>query len=94
MTYAEAKHRIIVALPDDFLQDDGNRIALSMMEKALKQLEKQEDYFTKMFGKKEVTDIKTNIHEDVIKMETGVVTDKHGNVIKVETPLPEYLCTI
>ena len=51
MTYAEAKHRIIRALPDDFLQDDGNRIALNMMEKALEQLGEQEDYFLKMFGK-------------------------------------------
>lgn len=51
MTYAEAKHRIIRALPNDFLQDDGNKTALSMMEKALEQLGKQEDYFTKMFGK-------------------------------------------
>lgn len=31
---------------------------------------------------------------DVIKMETGVVTDKHGNVIKIETPPPEYLYTL
>ena len=52
MTYTEAKHWIIRALPDDFLQDDGNRTALNMMEKALEQLGKQEDYFTKMFGKK------------------------------------------
>lgn len=51
MTYVEVKHRIIRALPDDFLQDGGNRTALNMMEKALKQLEKQEDYFMKMFGK-------------------------------------------
>ena len=32
--------------------------------------------------------------EDVIKMETGVVTDKQGNVIKIETPQPEYLYTL
>ena len=51
MTYTEAKHRIIRALPDDFLQDNGNKTALTMMKKALEQLEKQEDYFTKMFGK-------------------------------------------
>ena len=52
MTYIEAKHRIIRKLPDDFLKDEGNRTALNMMEKALEQLGKQEDYFTKMFGKK------------------------------------------
>lgn len=51
MNYSEAKHRIIRKLPDDFLEDDGNRDALNMMEKALEQLGKQEDYFTKMFGK-------------------------------------------
>ena len=53
MTCAEAKHRIIRVLPDDFLQDDGNRTALTIMEKALERLEKQEDFFTKMFGKNE-----------------------------------------
>ena len=52
MTYIEAKHRIIRALPDDFLKDEGNRTALNMMEKELEQLGKQEDYFTKMFGKR------------------------------------------
>lgn len=50
MTYAEAEHRIIRMLPDDFLKDDGNREALYMMIKALEQCEKQEDYFKKMFG--------------------------------------------
>lgn len=52
MTYSEAKHRIIRALPDDFLQDEGNKTALNMMEKAFEQLESQEDFFKKMFGKK------------------------------------------
>lgn len=52
MTYTEAKHRIIRALPDDFLQDDSNKTALNMMEKAFEQLESQEDFFKKMFGKK------------------------------------------
>ena len=54
MNCAEAKHRIIRNLPEDFLKDEGNRTALNIMEKALEQLEKQEDYFTKMFGKKGV----------------------------------------
>ncbi len=52
MTYSEVKHRIIRALPDDFLQDEGNKTALNMMEKAFEQFESQEDFFKKKFGKK------------------------------------------
>lgn len=51
MSFTEVRHRIIRALPDNFLEDDGNRMAFSIMAKALEQLERQEDYFEKMFGK-------------------------------------------
>ena len=41
MTYAEAKHRIIRMLPDDFLKDDGNREALYMMDELFNKEEQQ-----------------------------------------------------
>jgi hypothetical protein len=42
MTYEEAKHRIIRVLPDDFLKNEENREALSLMGIALeKQIPKK-----------------------------------------------------
>ena len=43
MTYEEAKHRIIRALPNDFFQDEGNKIALNILESAFKIKEKEEN---------------------------------------------------
>ena len=42
MNYAEAKHRIIRKLPDDFLKDDGNRVALDIMENLFDVLDKDD----------------------------------------------------
>ena len=40
MTCIEAEHRIVRALPDDFLKDDGNRVALGMLDDAFNALER------------------------------------------------------
>lgn len=42
MNYTEAKHRIIRKLPDDFLEDDGNRDALNIMEDLFDLFERDE----------------------------------------------------
>ena len=42
MNYAEAKHRIIRKLPDDFLKDNGNREALDIMESLFDVLDKDD----------------------------------------------------
>lgn len=51
MTYAEAKHRIIRKLPDDFLQDDGNREALCIIEELCNKEEKRGQWLIPLTNK-------------------------------------------
>lgn len=52
MLYSEVKLRILRHLSDDFLSDDGNRVALKLMEAAFDKQEPQKSMVEKIVDNK------------------------------------------